>query len=92
MGERTKVTRSGVFISGEEGGWERRAGCHTDGLFKPSVNGQADSQARSLLHKVASVYFIVSSSILRLVFPQHLSQPSMFGLSTQLHISYAFPL
>lgn len=63
MGERTKVTRSGVFISGEEGGRERRAGCHRDGLFKPSVNGQADSQARSPLHKLASEYFIVSSSV-----------------------------
>lgn len=92
MGERTKVTRSGVFISGEEGGWERRAGCHTDGLFKPSVNGQADSQARSLLHKLASVYIIVSSSILRLDFLQHLTQPSMLGISTQLHISCSFSL
>lgn len=75
MGEGTKVTRRRVFISGAEGGWERRAGCHTDGLFKPSVNGQADSQARSPLHSVAFVYFIVSSSIHRLDFLQYLPHP-----------------
>ena len=72
MGEGTKVTGRRVFISGEEGGWERRAGCHTDGLFKPSVNGQADNQARSPLHRLTSMYFIVSSSIHRLDFLQYL--------------------